>query len=272
MDVRLDKEIRLSSRVVRIAAHASEPAVGVQTKGSLQQDERDCAVAMISAVLTHHGMSIENARIRLTGANCAGGPMLVQVNVRVCGAPARIQVAGRTAAVAIATAAARLDRHIRRLTTAWEPWPWPDPERGALAGPAEGHIARLKRFRLHAGMPCQAAAVLDAMDYDVHLYTDAETGEDAVVYRAGPTGLRLARQRTMRPPSTPVTPPLTINPRTIPDLTPSQAATRLVHGWLPFIFFTDHDTRRGNLLYRRYDGNLGLITPTSENPETVVSG
>jgi hypothetical protein len=31
-------------------------------------------------------------------------------------------------------------------------------------------------------------------------------------------------------------------------------------GWLPFVFYTDQDTGRGSLLYRRYDGGLGLVT------------
>jgi hypothetical protein len=28
------------------------------------------------------------------------------------------------------------------------------------------------------------------------------------------------------------------------------------------VFYTYHASRRGNLLYRRYDGDLGLISPT----------
>ncbi len=41
---------------------------------------------------------------------------------------------------------------------------------------------------------------MDAMDYDVHIFTDTTTGEEAVVYRAGPAGLRLARQHRERLP------------------------------------------------------------------------
>jgi hypothetical protein len=215
---------------------------------------------MISAVLQQHAHAAEAARVRLTGGLC-GGATLVQVNLRVCGAPARIQIAGRTAALAIAAAAARLDRQIRRLSTAYEPWPWPDPERRPLALPLPGNIARLKPVRLHAGMPCQAAAMLNAMDYDVHLFTDASTGQEAVIYRAGPTGLQLARQESMTPPTLPVTLPLTINPRKIHTLTASHAAEWLTEYGLPFVFYTDLATRRGHLLYRRYDGNLSLITP-----------
>jgi hypothetical protein len=230
-------------------------------RGTVSDEERDCAAAMISAVLTRHRRAVGGARVRVSGAHCAGGPGLVQVNLRVCGAPARIQVAARTMPQAIAAAAARLDRQIRRLTTVWEPWPWPDPERRSLGVPGDGAISRLKSYRLLVGMPCQAAAFLSAMDYDVLLYSDAETGEDAIVYRAGPTGLALARQKTMRPPALPSPLPLTVNPRKTPTLTPGQAATKLAEGWLPYLFYTDDETRRGNLLYRRHDGDLGLIAP-----------
>lgn len=233
--------------------------LGVRTKGDVGDDDRDRAQAMVTDVLIRHRHAIGDARLRLSRLDRA--PLLVQVNLRVCGAPARIQVTGPDPATAITTAAGRLDRQIRRLTTAWEPWPWPDPERSAFGVPGEAAISRVKTYRLIAGMPCQAAAYLNAMDYDVFLYTDAETGEDAIVYRAGPTGLTLARQRTMRPPSLPVTLPLTINPRATPTLTPAEAAAWLAEHWLPFVFFTDPATGRGNLLYRRYDGQLGLITP-----------
>ena len=44
-------------------------------------------------------------------------------------------------------------------------------------------------------------------------------------------------------------------------LTAGQAADQLAEGWLPFVFFTESHSGRGNLRYRRYDGNLGLVTP-----------
>jgi hypothetical protein len=93
------------------------------------------------------------------------------------------------------------------------------------------------------------------------LYTDAETGEDAVVYRSGPTGVRLARQHSMHPPSLPTLLPLTVNAHRVPTLDLPAAVDRLVAGWLPFVFYTGTDSGRGGLLYRRYDGDLGLITP-----------
>jgi sigma 54 modulation/S30EA-like ribosomal protein len=234
----------------------------MRVKGAVDADDRDYAYVVISAVLARHRTTTDHAHVRLDGANGPDGPRLVQVNLTVSGAPARTQVAGSSMLTAISRAAVRLDRQIRRLTIAWEPWPWPDPERRCLAMPGEGNIARLKTFRLHIVTPGQAVAILNAMDYDAHLFTDSETGEDAVVYRAGPTGLCLARQCTKRPPSMPSVLPLTIDPGRPRTLTPAQAAARLAAGQLPFVFYIDDVTRRGTLLYRRYDGDLGLIAPT----------
>ncbi|MBT2381356.1 sigma 54 modulation/S30EA ribosomal C-terminal domain-containing protein [Streptomyces sp. ISL-111] len=39
------------------------------------------------------------------------------------------------------------------------------------------------------------------------------------------------------------------------------AAQRLRLTGLPFVFFHDTGTGRGSVLYHRYDGHYGLITP-----------
>jgi hypothetical protein len=221
--------------------------------------DRDHARSAVFDVLERHQLADDGARVRLSGAPCADGPALLQVNLRVCGASARVQLAGRGLAATIAAGTARLDRQITRLTTTWQPRPWPDPERPALSVPGTGAVVRTKAFRLIVGAPCQAVAAMDAMDYDCFLFTEADSGEDAVVYRAGSTGVRLARQRCMRPPSSGIA--LTVNSRKVPVLDVGEAATWLADGWLPFMFFTNRDSGRGNLLYRRYDGNVTLVRP-----------
>ncbi|WP_330181548.1 sigma 54 modulation/S30EA ribosomal C-terminal domain-containing protein [Nocardia sp. NBC_01503] len=127
---------------------------------------------------------------------------------------------------------------------------------------------RRKTVALRTAEPLTAAAVMDAMDYDAHLFTDAETAEDSILYRARQTGLRLARQRCVQPPrsalasaATPI--PLITTPRPAPVLTEHNAADRVCEFGLPFLFYTDFDTGRGHLMYRRYDADLGLITPAS---------
>jgi hypothetical protein len=248
----------------RPAAQASDGVVRISAQGCVDGAEAAYAVAAVCEVLAESRLR-DGARVRLSGGVCAGGPALMQVNLRVNGAPARVQLAGATPTQTVDETAHRLRRQLRRLTTAYEPWPWPDPQRRPLGVPMAGTVRRHKNYRLHVGSPCQAAAFMNAMDYDVMLFVDAETGEDAVVYRSGPTGVRLARQHSMRPPSLPTLLPLTVNAHRVPALALPAAVDRLVAGWLPFVFYTDADSGRGRgrgrLLYRRYDGDLGLITP-----------
>ncbi|WP_306439465.1 sigma 54 modulation/S30EA ribosomal C-terminal domain-containing protein [Mycobacterium simiae] len=137
--------------------------------------------------------------------------------------------------------------------------------------PAVDHTGRAVFIRrkpvvLRRATPLQAVAVMDAMDYDAHLFTDAETGEDAMVYRAGPSGLRLSRQRQVYPPGWAWSPrasgppaPLTVNSRATPALTESSAVFRAREHAFHLLFYTEVATGRGNLLYPRYDGNLGII-------------
>lgn len=242
------------------ATSAVATGVDIRPVGPVSDDDARQAAVAFAAVLACHGLP-GPLRLRLTAAACAGGPMLVQANLRVFGAPARIQVAGRDPVAAIAAGAERLDRQLRRLSTAWEPWPWPDPQRRPLGVPGAAPLTRRKAVRLRRQRICQAGAHLAAMDYDAYLFTDAETGEDAVVHRSGPTGLQLSRQRSMHPPVGTGTPVPTVNPRATPVLTAAAAAAHMAAGWLPFLFFTDPATGRGNLVYRRYDGGAGLVTP-----------
>jgi hypothetical protein len=99
---------------------------------------------------------------------------------------------------------------------------------------------------------------MDLLDYPAHLFVDEDTGLDAVVYRAGPTGYRLARSRPAPPPA-PNTVRLTVDPRPAPVLDPVRAMTRLDRTGLGHVFFIDPDTGRGQLLYRRFDARYALL-------------
>ena len=193
--------------------------------------------------------------------------MVVQVNLRVHDVPARVMAV--TAGTADLTPAlARLDRQIESVSAPWRPRPWPDLTRRILSAGPDSIVARRKVVPLERLTPLRAAEVMDAMDYDAHLFIDVETGEDAVVYRAGPSGLRLARQRQVFPPGwswssqlsrTPA--PLVVNPRRAPSLTEAAAVRVMREHRARLLFFTDPASGRGQLFYPRYDGNLGLIAP-----------
>ncbi|NUU21525.1 MAG: sigma 54 modulation/S30EA ribosomal C-terminal domain-containing protein, partial [Streptomycetaceae bacterium] len=136
------------------------------------------------------------------------------------------------------------------------PVPFPRP-------PHEREIVRHKSFALARETPDEAAFEMDAMDYDFHLFTDLGTGQDSVIYRAGPTGLRLAQVQPRPDLIGPLAVRLTVSPTPAPRLRPSFARRRLDASCDPFVFFTHAVTGRGNVLYRRYDGHYGLITPAA---------
>ncbi|SDT82155.1 Sigma 54 modulation/S30EA ribosomal protein C terminus [Streptomyces sp. TLI_053] len=123
-------------------------------------------------------------------------------------------------------------------------------------------IVRHKRPQLVWCSPDAAARTMDAMDYDIHLFTDPATETDAVVYRVGPTGYRLARTVAAGPPTRPAV-PLTLSPCGAPELSEEQAVERLTAAELPHLFFAQPGSGRGRVLYRRFDGGLGLIAAAS---------
>lgn len=253
-----------TGRWARLSSESRD--VTVLSGGSVSASEAQRVACSVGRVLAHRGISV-GARVRLTTANCADGGILVQVNLRVRDSATRVQdvIADLDD---LPTALLRLDQQIARVWMLWRPRPWPDHTRRVLTAGHGAMISRRKSVPLLLGTALEAVAVLDAMDFDVHLFTDAETGEDAVVYRAGPSGLRLARQRRMYPPGWSWAPAtgaaqvsLVVNSRPTPTLSEVAALHRLCEHNLRFLFFTDRVTGRGHLLYARYDGNVGLITP-----------
>ncbi|MFE4517297.1 sigma 54 modulation/S30EA ribosomal C-terminal domain-containing protein [Kitasatospora sp. NPDC056783] len=210
------------------------------------------------------GTLVEALRIRL--AAVAGG-VLAQVNAEVDGRRIRVQAAAAGLGDSLDRVTDALRGRIRAVTGAWAPRPWPAHRPAAPAGTTgevgeavrEVRVVRHKEPSLVWCSPEAAARTMDAMDYDIHLFTDPATETDAVVYRVGPTGYRLARTVPAGPAGR-RTSPITLSPHGAPRLTEAQAVDRLVGAELPFLFFAHPDSGRGRVLYRRFDGDLGLIT------------
>ncbi|NUW39494.1 sigma 54 modulation/S30EA ribosomal C-terminal domain-containing protein [Nonomuraea rhodomycinica] len=108
-------------------------------------------------------------------------------------------------------------------------------------------------------LPEEAVADMEELDYDFLLFTEAVTGQAGVVYRTG-DGYRLARL-TPRP-DLPAPAGAAISVSAVPAarLTTDEAIERLELTGFPFVFFADASTGAGCLLYRRYDGDHGLVT------------
>lgn len=205
-------------------------------------------------------------------------PVIAQANVDVDGTPIRAQVQAATAREAVDLVAARLRRRLERATEQRE------PRRGQQcaansqewrhdSGPThrpnhfprpidERRVMRRKSFTM---APCtidEAAREMDLLDYDFHLFTEKGSGAAAVLYRAGETGYRLALVTPAAAEQLcPHALPVTISLHSIPCLTEEEAAQRLSLLGLPFLFFIDAAWGCASVLYHRYDGHYGVITP-----------
>lgn len=235
------------------------PDVVVYTRGRVPAIERERFAGAVGRLLERSGVP-GGVRLRITAP--VHGQMVIQVNLRIGDSAARVQTRTRRDGDALSTVV-RLEQRITALRGIPRPWPWPDPARRPLDTPGPGELVRRKPVPVVGCRPSAAAAVMDAMDYDAHLFVDADTGEDALVYRAGPSGLRLARCHSVHPPLAAPGGPwaFTVNPRPAPPLTEAGAVARLCEHGLPFLFYTDPGTGRGRLLYRRYDSDLALVLP-----------
>ena len=260
----------------------SVPEVVVEARGEVPVDAVQYARSRIGVLADHAHGPILFARAKLTkvGDPAVARPSIAQANLDLNGRLVRAHVAAETMHEAIDLLHDRLRQRLERMALNWE------ARRGGVPSASEHEwrhggepvhrpdyyprpseqreVVRHKSFTLAAVTADEAAFEMDAMDYNFHLFTDADTGLDSVIYRAGPTGYRLARTATG--PGTPgesTAVPLTVSPQPAPQLTVAEAVERLeLTGW-PFVFFVNTDGERGSVLYHRYDGHYGLITPAA---------
>jgi hypothetical protein len=134
----------------------------------------------------------------------------------------------------------RTARQLHHAGQGFRPRPWPDPMAGHQPGGRGGPngVTRRKQVRLETLTAQQAFAELDARDQQAHLFTDADTGMDALVYRGGPHGYRLARTASAVPAAVLGT-VLVTSPRPTPRLTEAEALARIGIGTDPFVFYCD---------------------------------
>ncbi len=255
----------------------SIPDVDVQTRGDVPADATGYARLRIAVLARHTHEPILHARVRLTmaGDPAVARPAIAQASLDLDGRLVRAHVAAKTMLEAIDMLHDRLRRRLERMAEHWEArrgglpvtgdheWRHGDePSRRPDYYPrpsAEREIVRHKSFTFAVETAEEAAVEMDTMDYEFHLFTEVETGLDCVIYRGGPTGYRLAytaigqaQQAAAR---------LSVSPHPAPRLHLAEAVERLeLTGW-PFVFFVDAECGRGNVLYHRYDGHYGLITP-----------
>lgn len=229
------------------------------------------------AKFTHQ--PVTQARVRLTSYANSGRPkpVVAQANLQLKGRRIRAQVEASTAYEAIDALQDRLRRILEHT-----PRHWPSHGRFAhMVGehhglpavpqwPAESEaddmhrIIRRKSFTVPVLSIDDAAEELDLLDYNFHLFTDKSTGRDSLLCRSGPTGYRLVQTAPTPLEQMPrIHAPITISTTAPPELSVPNAVERLNTLDVPFLFFVDAAQGRGSVLYRRYDGHYGLVSPAT---------
>ena len=133
--------------------------------------------------------------------------------------------------------------------------------------PEQRQLLRHKTFAVDDVTPEEAAFDMEQLDHDFHLFRDLASGTDCLLWRdiggyrlasaGGPVDAAQLGEHPVGPGGLPIAP----DTAPVPTLSVQQAIERLDAGGEPQVFFVDEASGRGSVLYRRYDGHYGLITP-----------
>lgn len=255
----------------------STHGVRVTTRGDVARSDQAYARDKVSHVLRYTSVPVPFASVVLTAeANPARpNPAVAEAGLDVRGRSVRVKVATATMHEAIDLLEARLRQRLERVTGharsesirhRGDEWHHGDPaahrppyfDRAA----EDREVVRHKSFAVGATSPEEAVLDMELLDHDFFLFTNTDTGEDNVVHRL--SGGRYALiQPTPVPAGSELAPAIEASPLAPAPMAVGDAIALLDLGGEPFVFFLDPDTRRGRVLYRRYDGHYGLITPAS---------
>lgn len=225
----------------------AERAVAVLTRGEIDDGEVDYALKRVETVLSRVEEPVLLLRLKLHRAPDPARelPAIAEVSVDMNGDVVRAHVAGHDMREAADLLQRRLSdkidhrsehfewkrRHATVPMTASVPLDRIDDE--------ARRVVRHKTFAVDSSTAEEASFDMEQLDYDFFLFRDDATGEDTVLVRGGGV--------------------LSMDGAPVLDV---DAAA----GWLDvtgerFVLFADSDTGRGNVMYRRDDGDYGLITP-----------
>ena len=240
----------------------------------------DYATGKLTHLASHERAPILFGEVRLTlEPNPARErPATAEAVFVVNGDPVRAHVAAHDLPEAVDLLedrmARRLERHRRRGTDrarrmhgqAEHEWRHGDPPAHRpeyFDRPVdERRLVRRKTFTM-GEMTCdEAADALDLLGHDFLLFANLATGADAVVFYGDDHGLELidASGRDDAVGADTVV-PVRLSGHGTPRCTVEEAAAQLDVDVLPFVFHVDPGTGRGSVVYRRYDGHYGVITP-----------
>ena len=185
--------------------------VEIVVRGELPSELTGYARRKVTGLAEHLGDRVLHARIRLTRTRdpAVARPVRVQANLDVSGQLVYAHVSASTGHEAVDMLVERLRQQLIRRKRHWE------ARRGRLPSAAahqwrhrsepshrppffprpveERQVVAHRSFSPARMSPDRAAREMHRLGYAFHLFTEEATGADAVIYRGGSTGYRLAR-------------------------------------------------------------------------------
>ncbi len=238
--------------------HAN-PVDEIVVEGDVSARARAYAMEKFAALTRFSPLPVLSGHVRFTHTNHRDlfKRVIVEANLDINGRPIRAQVAAATSYEAVDLARDRLRRKLSQLGR--HPAKQGGRERSHRPGyapraVAERDVLRRKTFEPATASLEEAEFDLEMLDYDFLLFTDEASRLDTVVSRDGADGGTDGGTDGMAGYH------VTVLPRA-PMMTLEAAKSTLDATDLPFVFYCDPQTKRGNVLYRRHDGHYGLITP-----------
>ena len=250
--------------------------VSTTTRGEVPEAAREYAIEKVSQLGRYTAKPILFAEVKLTlAANPARPrPAEAEATLDVNGAFVRAHVAAGQLEEAVDLLEQRLKRNLERAAARPDhsgARPLPDGEWRHGARPTERpeyferpvedrEVVRHKSFALEPMTWEEAAFDLDVLGHGFYLFTEIGAEVECVVHLDDAGAVEVlpatdAAGEALRGDGGPAVGPAAAT------LTLAEAEERLDVGHERFVFFVDADSGRGNVVYRRYDGHYGLITP-----------
>lgn len=204
---------------------------------------------------------------------------IVQATADVSGTIIRAEASASTIRQAMNTVESRLERRLTRLagrrqdankrppsTPAgqWRSGDLPSERPDYYDRPSEERrVIRRKTYAPEEEVSVSEALFdMDIMDYRFFLFTDEADRKPSIVYE-DEGGVTLRKIDGSIPEDDEVRVDIPMNQAAAPRITVEDAIERLNVSDEPFIFFQEVGTDEASVLYRRYDGHYGLVSPSA---------
>jgi ribosome-associated translation inhibitor RaiA len=248
--------------------------ISVVRRGAVPDDVVDYARDKVARAMEFSGGRDNGAVVKLAlGTNPAmGHPASAKVSIDLDGSIVRAHVAAETLLEAIDLLEERICRRIERQTdhphhttrrpapNAWRHGDLPTQRPDFYDRPVgERELVCHKTFAPSDMTVEEAVFDMEILDYHFLLFRESGTGADAVLWHDDDL-LHLRAAGSDGPPDTGTT-GVAVDAREVPVSSARDALERLDACGERFIFFRNLTTGDGNVVYRRYDGHYGMVTP-----------